>query len=544
MKLLRRPAKLLVLSLTLTLSSLPGIARADTDQKSSTEPKSSVPIGQSADATPDAPAAASSNATAAPSGPIADEPWNGLAVVTVTGGTGDTRYTVSTGDVDALSVAGDQDHVRSTGFVLRLEWASTRNNTSGTKATDAYVELKVPNGGAQHGVTDWHCPVGLAPSGACTRWIHLDNDPLDGNFGAPRYEGDLEVYLYVQKKDVTGATLWEADSRGGVGGTRPRRTRHARGILHAPRGGAGHLLGTHIGTDLDHSYEELSCPEAEQRLGDDLGRRPAVIRIYSEWKVPNVTHSCAAKAFRAGVVPVISHKPGPGGWKAWAQNTATGPTIRELARWYKQFDREFVMLFHHEPNDDVNGTTNTPFYYREAQKTAKRIFNEEGTKVIWGYSFTSKALVGSPPGSADPLYAGDAVIDLEMYDGYNWYAYHRTGWKSFAQIYKVAVETGKRRGNLVMPAEYGSHPSADGHSRDQWFQDAASWMKNDPDARRVMIGAIMYHSDHVDDHGRSYWTIDRKAGGGWSGYQDAYVRNTIYNGYEAGYFKSEPFSLR
>lgn len=532
MNILRRPAKLLVLSLTATLLSLPGIAHADNALKSDTEPKSSQRK-----------AAASSNASRSSNGPIANEPWKGLAVLEVKGRTGDTRYTVSTGDVDALSDVGDQDYVRSTGFVLRLEWASTPNNRSGTKATDAYVQLKVP-GGAQHGVTDWHCQVGLRPSGVCTRWVHLDNDPFDGNFGAPRYEGDMEVYLYAQKKDQKGTTLWRADSRGAIGGTSPRRTRHARGILHAPRGGAGHLLGTHVGTDLDHPYGELSCLDAEQRLGDDLGRRPAAIRMYYEWTVPSTTHSCAAKTFRAGMLPVVSHKPGPGGWKAWAQNSATRPTIRELARWYKQFDHEFVMLFHHEPYDDVNSTTNTPYYYREAQKTARRIFNEEGAKVIWGYSFTSKALVGSPPGSADPMYAGDAIIDLEMYDGYNWYAYHRTGWKSFAEIYKVAVETGKRRGNLVMPAEYGSHPSADGHSRDQWFRDAAGWMKNDPDARRVMVGAIMYHSDHVDHHGRSFWTIDRKAGGGWAGYQDAYVKDTHHNGYGADYYKSRPFSLR
>lgn len=476
--------------------------------------------------------------------PIVDEPWNGLSVVKVKGGTGDTRYTVSIADVDPLSVVGDQDHVRSTGFVLRLEWASTSNNTSGTKATEAFVELKAPNGGGQHGWTDWRCPVNLAPAGTCTRWVHLDNNPLDGNFGAPRHEGDLEVYLYLRKKDATGATLWEVDSRGLSAGARPRQAAHARGLLHAPVGGAGHLLGNHIGTDTDYTYGDLSCPEAEQRLGDDLGRRPAAVRMYYQWELPNTTYSCVAKAFRAGMLPVVSHKPGRGGWKAWAQNTASRPTIRELARWYRQFDREFVMLFHHEPHNNVNSTTNTPEHYRQAQRTAKRIFQEEGAKVIWGYSFTSKGFAGSPTGSADPLYAGDATIDVEMYDGYNWYRYHRNHWKSFAEIYQVAVETGKRRGNLVMPAEYGSHPSADGHSRDQWFRDAAHWMKTDPVARTVMIGAVMYHSDHVDRHGRSYWTIDRKAGGGWFGYQDAFVRDTPANGHQANYFKSEPFSLR
>lgn len=522
MRFLCRTANLAVLSLT--LSCLPGVAGAGTDGRPA--------------------AGGSSNAASPLSGPIQDEPWKALTVVNVTGGTGDTRYTVSTGDVDPLSAAGDREHIRSTGFFLRLAWASTPGNTSGTKATDAYVELKAPHGGAQHGSTDWHCPVRGAPRGVCTRWVHLDNDPLDGNFGAPRYEGDLEVYLYLHQKDGNGATRWEADSRGLAGGTHPRRTSHARGILHAPRGGAGHLLGLHVGTDLDHSYDKLPCPDAEQRLGDDLGRRPAAIRLYYRWEVPSTKHSCVAKGFRAGILPIVSHKPGPGGWKAWARNTATRPTIRELARWYKQFDREFVMVFHHEPHDDVNATTNTPSYYRQAQRTAKRIFTEEGAKAIWGYSFTSKAFAGSPPGSADRLYPGDRAVDLEMYDGYNWYDYHRTGWKSFAQIYTVAVETGKRRGNLVMPGEYGSHPSADGHSRDRWFRDAAGWMKNDLDARRVMIGAVMYHSDHVDDHGRSSWTIDGKAGGGWSGYQDAFVRDTVYNGYGADYFKSDPFSLR
>lgn len=475
---------------------------------------------------------------------IADEPWNGLAVVKMMGRTGDTRYTVSVTDVDPLSAVGDHDHVESGGFELRLEWASTPNNTSGTKATGALLELRLPDGRGQHGVADWHCAVNLAPSGVCTRRAHLDNDPLDGTFGAPRHEGDLEVYLRLNKTDQRGTTLWEADSRGALGGAYPRRTTHARGILNAPWGGAGHMLGSHVGTDLDHKYDDLSCPDAEQRLGDDLGRRAAAIRIYYQWQTPHAVRSCVAKAFGAGLLPVVSHKPGPGGWKAWADNTASSPTIRELARWYKQFDREFVMIFHHEPNNDANTTSNTPYHYRQAQKTAKRIFQEEGTKVTWGYSFTSKAFVGSPAGSADPFYAGDSTIDLEMYDGYNWYKYHRTGWRSFAQIYKVAVETGKRRGNFVMPAEYGSHPSSNGNSRDQWFRDAAKWMRNDADARTVMIGAVMYHSDHVDDHGRSEWTIDGKAGGGWAGYQDAFINGANRNDDSRSYFKSTPIPLR
>lgn len=532
----RKTAKALVL--TLALSFLPGTALARSDRDSRNE-RREMGTSPSDSSVTTAPSRVPAGTTA-----IAGEPWNGLAVVKVMGSTGDTRYTVSVVDVDALSAVGDHGHVQSGAFDLRLEWASTPNNTSGTKATDALLELRLPDGGGQHGSTDWHCPVNLAPSGVCTRRAHLDNDPLDGNFGAPRHEGDLEVYLHLSKKHPTGTTLWEADSRGVVDGTYPRRTTHARGILNAPWGGAGHMLGTHIGTDFDYDYDDLSCPDAEQTLGDELGRRPAAVRIYYQWQIPDPVHSCAAKAFRAGLLPVVSHKPGAGGWKAWAENTASRPTIRELARWYKQFDREFVMIFHHEPNSDANSTTNTPYYYREGQKTAKRIFEEEGTKVIWGYSFTSKAFVGSPPGSADAFYAGDSTVDLEMYDGYNWYLYHRTKWKSFAEIYQVAVETGKRRGNLVMPAEYGSHPSSGGHSRDQWFRDAAHWMRTDRDARTVMIGAVMYHSDHVDDHGRSHWTIDRKAGGGWLGYQDAYVKRTRQNGYSPGYFKSTPIPLR
>lgn len=532
---LGRTGKLSILALTIGL--LPGVALA------APADRQGMPEAQPTQATTPTSQAADSQA-ASPLGRRPDQPWNGLAVVEVAGRTGTTRYTVSSVDVDPLLAVGDHEHVASSGVTLRLEWASTAENVSGTKATDAYVEIKAPGGGGQHGWTDWHCPVNRAASGLCTRRMHLDNDPLDGNFGAPRHEGDLELYLYVQKKDQQGATVWEADSSGASGGIRPRPTTHARGTLHAPVGGAGHLLGTHIGTDLDHSYDDLSCPEAEQRLGEDLGRRPAAVRMYYEWEIPHSTHSCVAKALRTGVLPVVSHKPGPGGWKAWAQDSASGPTIRQLARWYKQFDREFVMILHHEPHDDMNSTTNTAAYYREAQKTAKRIFDEEGAKAIWGYSFTSKAFAGTPSGSADPLYAGDATVDLEMYDGYNWYAYHRSPWRSFAEIYKIAVETGKRRGNLVMPAEYGSHPSAKGHSRDQWFRDAAQWIKNDPDARRVMIGAIMYHSDHVDHHGRSYWTIDRTTAGGWSGYRDAYVTNTVHNGYAADYFKSEPFLFR
>ena len=97
-------------------------------------------------------------------------------------------------DASGLRLSSPLMNFTSTTCALRFASGASRRRrpiaAASTKATDALVELRTPDGGGQHGRTDWHCPVNEAPSGVCTRWVHLDNDPLDGNFGAPRHEGD------------------------------------------------------------------------------------------------------------------------------------------------------------------------------------------------------------------------------------------------------------------------------------------------------------------------------------------------------------------
>jgi N-acetylmuramoyl-L-alanine amidase. len=160
--------------------------------------------------------------------PRSGEPWLGLGLVhtqTCAPGCDDRVFTLSIQDVDPYSAQGDRsvwDYAPGTPLTLRLEWNSLGG---GGMATSANVFFRYFNGG-QIGTNIWQ-PTLSGTSGVRTTTIHLDNNPMDGVYGAPQPGVIFEVYAQLVGNADNGADTRGAPAagpNGGLGG-------YARGLF-------------------------------------------------------------------------------------------------------------------------------------------------------------------------------------------------------------------------------------------------------------------------------------------------------------------------
>jgi hypothetical protein len=270
-----------------------------------------------------------------------------------------------------------------------------------------------------------------------------------------------------------------------------------------------------------------------------VGGRFAIVRYYSEWALPGRRVDQLVGEDR---LVLSSHKPpapADGGWAAVADGRQD-QMIRALARKYRSYDREIIFIFHHEPHDDASdlkgGAYGTSAEFKAAWQRIHDLFVAEGAavsaggKVYFGYSATMPwILKGNPAGSADPLYPGDANVDILAHDRYNWASCRGDGWEEFSDNWAPVVAMAARRGKYLIPGEFGAPPA--GGQRNDWFRKAAQWMKTDPAARRWMIGFSYFHSLHDS----CPWDFLNQGTDGLLGWIDAFSRDP--------YFTGTPFSL-
>ena len=475
--------------------------------------------------------------------PIEGEPWQGLTVLKIRGdgpwAGAMTRYCVSITDVDPITATGNQPEHQRDGrsrIILRFEWNSTNSGTN-SRATGAWIYLRHRNGGGKIGTTEWMVPINEAPYGGVVRTIHLDTDPMNGTIDSPLPAGLVEMYLYVEKK-TEGIVRWSADSRGGVWGQYPKATSYARGTLGVLSPGV--MIGYHVGRDPHSNCDDRWSPEGETCKTDEMGKRCAAVRIYSpRWERPP---DAFKRTMNLAKLPMWSVKPPSGGWKAVADNTVTNPTVNELVDAIKSYNKEVIFIFHHEPHDDVNGSTNTAAHYRRAVLRLKDALvrrgahHSAGGKVHFAYGPTLwDAKKGTPMGSADAFYPGDGVFDIFAPTSYNWYDWNIGDgrWYSFANVMWEAVALARKRNQKLFPSETGSHPAKDGYDRNQWLREAGDYIRSDKDARSVFIGFVYFHVEYMDAGEWHDWTLSRWDGH-W-GYWDAFVQESV--------FTSTPFSL-
>lgn len=271
-----------------------------------------------------------------------------------------------------------------------------------------------------------------------------------------------------------------------------------------------------------------------------LGKRFAIVRTYQQWQLPGRK---VDQLVAEGRLPLVSHKPpapGRGGWRAVASGREDG-TIRSLARKYRSYGRQVIFSFHHEPHDDASdvksgGRYGTSTDYKAAWRRIHDIFVKEGAaatsggNVYFAYVATSNWMLrGSPPGSADAMYPGDDVVDVFAHDKYNWASCRDTKWVEFGEMWSPILDLAAARQKYLIPAEWGSPPA--GGRRNEWFRNAAHFMKTDPRARQWLLGFAYYHSFHDNCH----WDFMKQGNDGKDGWVETFSKDP--------YFVGTPFAL-
>jgi hypothetical protein len=116
--------------------------------------------------------------------------------------------------IDNWGISGDQtawDFAPGTPLPLRLTWITQQNPPDPDMADSVRIYLRDANTGAQIGATVWQPSIPqTASSGGTIRTIHLDDNPMDGVYGTPRF-GLVEIYAQLvggadNGADTAGAT--------------------------------------------------------------------------------------------------------------------------------------------------------------------------------------------------------------------------------------------------------------------------------------------------------------------------------------------------
>lgn len=285
------------------------------------------------------------------------------------------------------------------------------------------------------------------------------------------------------------------------------------------------MIGWHEDGD---NLERMKVHEAS------LGKRFAVVRLYNQWRLPSRK---VDQMVADGRLVISSHKPPDprdGGWAAVAAGREDD-VIRALARKYRSYGREIVFTFHHEPHDDASDVRRGAYghsgQFKSAWRRIHRLFVQEGAhvkaggNVLFAYIATgSQALAGRPAGSGDKLYPGGDVVDLLAHDRYNWASCRGDDWESFADNWRPLVDLAEAQGKPIIPGEFGAPPGRG--RRNQWFREAAAWIKSDPKASRWMLGFAYYHSFHDSCH----WDFMNQGSDGKLGWTDAFSKDHDFVG--------------
>ena len=219
-----------------------------------------------------------------------------------------------------------------------------------------------------------------------------------------------------------------------------------------------------------------------------VNRRFDLDRWYYFWDEP-FPSSREKEAVAAGRIPVVgwaatlrgsSGRDGaPIKWGAIAAGNHDA-MIRARADELKAFGHKTMMIFHHEPEDDLN-VNGTPAEYRAAFRRIVSVMRARGaTNVVFVWNMMAYTFNPYGPVPED-YYPGDDVVDWVAADGYNWSgsAYNPGPWREFRDIFWNFHVWAQRKGKPAMIAETGVlEDPADPQRKSKWFANAAATIKS------------------------------------------------------------------
>lgn len=247
------------------------------------------------------------------------------------------------------------------------------------------------------------------------------------------------------------------------------------------------------------------------------------------------------------------------GWAAYLAQQCPPVSGVSVAKWTKITDgsnnsgidnlgtslnslgREVIFILSPNPHNSASdlvtsGTAGTSSDYRAAvaqirnRWVGKGILASEGGKVLIGYAAADNGSWSLKPltSGTDPCYPGDTVVDVLAHSTFN---SSSSQWAGFSAKWTDYVKLAKLQGKKLIGGT-GSVNSAGGFSRDQWFRDAASWIKTgtvEGDPVTKWLKGFTYTNETTD-----YKFINisgstaSDVGDGRVGWQDAFTNDNTF----------------
>ncbi|MDP8910953.1 MAG: hypothetical protein M3M94_02665 [Actinomycetota bacterium] len=248
----------------------------------------------------------------------------------------------------------------------------------------------------------------------------------------------------------------------------------------------GVLFGVWAGRRDGRTYaQELELLERR------IGRRFDLGRYYYHWD--DAISLPFARRVLGDRIPLI-------GWVAERRDGTAVPwreissgrhdaVIAARADVLKGYGSKVMLIFHHEPEDDV-GRFGTPADYAAAFRHVVSVFRERGaTNVVWVWNLMAWTFNPRAKPGASAYYPGDRYVDWIGADGYNWFgSQHVKGapWRSFEDVFGAFYSWGLARRKPLLLAEWGTlEDAATPERKARWFSDATKTLKRWPAIKAI-----------------------------------------------------------
>jgi len=221
-----------------------------------------------------------------------------------------------------------------------------------------------------------------------------------------------------------------------------------------------------------------------QSHGADLGKNPAMVMWYIDWRNGGFPLTEAQNVYNAGYVPHIVWEPWmgldeilAGKWDGYLQ------TFGEAVH---QFGHPVMLRFGHEFNGDwypwnydngnMNGTIASGAKWIQAyQYVHDKVTAAGGKNAIWLWSPN----VGNGAKNTQDItayYPGDEYVDWVAIDGYNWGTSQSwSSWQTFAEVFGGSYNkvVNNYPGKPIMLGEFGCSSTGETTGRDKvtWIND-------------------------------------------------------------------------
>ncbi len=181
--------------------------------------------------------------------------------------------------------------------------------------------------------------------------------------------------------------------------------------------------------------------------------------------------------------------------------------LRQQADRMAAFNSPIFLRFYHEMEGGYRQSyVHSPADFIAAWRHVHDIFVQRGaTNVVWIWSPTAWSFVTRSPWPPD-YYPGDAYVDWVAADGYSWFPFQSTPWRSWSTIFQDFYDWAKTKDKPIMIAENAAMEDPDQPGRKaQWITSSQQLIKS----IYPRIQAVMYFDNLYTKGGYTYtWQVD------------------------------------